>query len=154
MEKLKLASAILRRTKFGKEVVDNTTVFVGLFFAIVAFILTIIGAVKYVKDRQTKTSSFGKTTEILFYSLKDCGHCIKFKDEWKKLQELTKNNKDNSVNSLLSLNSSYLNKFHEAKSHTTVCSKSCGNIISVQIFVPSILRFLFLKSSGLNLFTL
>jgi glutaredoxin len=94
MEKLKLASAILRRTKFGKEVVDNTTVFVGLFFAIVAFILTIIGAVKYVKDRQTKTSSFGKTTEILFYSLKDCGHCIKFKDEWKKLQELTKNNKD------------------------------------------------------------
>lgn len=95
LEKLKLATNIMRRTKFGKQAVDSTAVVIGLFIAIVACILAIIGGIKYLKDQKTKTtSSFGKTTEILFYSLKDCGHCIKFKEEWNKLIQLTKNNKD------------------------------------------------------------
>jgi glutaredoxin len=95
LEKLKLASAILRKTKFGKGAVDKTYEILGLLIAIVACILAIVGGIKYLKDKKAKTtSSFGKTTEILFYSLKDCGHCIKFKEEWNKLIEITKNNKD------------------------------------------------------------
>lgn len=95
LEKLKLATNIMRRTKFGKQAVDSTVEIIGLIIAIVACILAVIGGVKYLKDKKAKTtSSFGATTEILFYSLKDCGHCIKFKKEWNKLIELTKNNKD------------------------------------------------------------
>ena len=95
LEKLKLVTNIMRRTKFGKEAVDSTAVLIGLIIAIIALILAVIGGVKYLKDQKAKTtSSFGATTEILFYSLKDCGHCIKFKEEWNKLIELTKNNKD------------------------------------------------------------